>query len=177
MNSKLVEYRQAFSFFDANRDGHITAEELEQAMNKCGIHPTKLELRVIMSEGDKDKNGVITFDEFVQMIHSQQSYRDVSSPGSNTTPSDPTTAPGTPTSAGGKGSHPGPHDEEGLWKMFKMFDKNGDGFIDRTEMNKLVKELLLGKDYPTKAVDQMFREADVDGDGRISFSEFMAAVL
>jgi len=54
MNAKLVEYRQAFSFFDANRDGHITAEELESAMNKCGIHPTKLELRVIMSEGDKD---------------------------------------------------------------------------------------------------------------------------
>ena len=61
--------------------------------------------------------------------------------------------------------------------MFKMFDKNGDGFIDRSEMNKLVKELLLGKDYPTKAVDQMFREADVDGDGRISFAEFITAVL
>jgi len=122
---------------------------------------------------------VITFDEFVQMIHSQQSYRDVASSPGSTTPSDPaaTTPAAPPASAGGKGSSRGPHDEEGLWKMFKMFDKNGDGFIDRSEMNKLVKELLLGKDYPTKAVDQMFREADVDGDGRISFAEFITAVL
>lgn len=43
-----------FTFFDANNDGHITFHELKMAMNRCGLFPTKLELRVLLGMGDKD---------------------------------------------------------------------------------------------------------------------------
>ncbi|KAH7701418.1 Protein K03A1.4 a, partial [Aphelenchoides avenae] len=70
-SNDIEEFRKAFQFFDANHDGYITADELERAMNKCGVYPNKLELRMIMSQGDKDKNGVITFDEFIHLMQSQ----------------------------------------------------------------------------------------------------------
>uniref|UniRef100_A0A0K0F2F4 Calmodulin-like protein 3 (inferred by orthology to a human protein) n=3 Tax=Strongyloides TaxID=6247 RepID=A0A0K0F2F4_STRVS len=73
MDNKLItEYRNTFSFFDTNNDGFITSDELEKAMNKCGVYPSKLELKMIMRKGDKDKNGVITFDEFVVLMKNQE---------------------------------------------------------------------------------------------------------
>ncbi|KAI1732238.1 EF hand domain-containing protein [Ditylenchus destructor] len=144
------EYRKAFTFFDANHDGYITTTEMENAMNKCGVFPSKLELRLIMSQGDKDKNGVITFDEFCQLMRNQELT--------------------------GIGARERP-DEDQLWEQFRMFDKDNDGFIMREEMTQLVKDLSLGSNFPDHIVDQLFREADIDGDGKISFDEFVMAVV
>ncbi|KAI6235312.1 Calmodulin-like protein 3 [Aphelenchoides besseyi] len=66
------EFRQAFDFFDANHDGYVTTDELEQAMSKCGVYPSKLELRLVMTQGDADGNGVITFDEFAALMETQK---------------------------------------------------------------------------------------------------------
>jgi Ca2+-binding EF-hand superfamily protein len=35
-------------------DGYITTQELEMAMSKCGVYPSKLELRLVMTQGDAD---------------------------------------------------------------------------------------------------------------------------
>lgn len=36
-------------------------------------------------------------------------------------------------------------------------------------MLQIVTELSLGRQFPQSLVDRLFREADVDGDGKISF--------
>ena len=36
-------------------------------------------------------------------------------------------------------------------------------------MIDIVRELALGASFPRNVIEQMFREADVDGDGKISF--------
>ncbi|VDK48030.1 unnamed protein product [Anisakis simplex] len=133
--------KRAFNFFDTNRDGRITMEELEAAMNKCGQHPNKLELRLLMLQADSDRNGVITFDEFTRMMR-----------------------------GGDTGGHQrGKYSRQQLYQQFQLFDKDKDGYIERDEMNGIVSELALGKMFPKKLIDQIFLEADVDGDGRISF--------
>uniref|UniRef100_A0A914VM24 EF-hand domain-containing protein n=1 Tax=Plectus sambesii TaxID=2011161 RepID=A0A914VM24_9BILA len=38
-------------------------------MNKCDQFPTKLELKLLMKQADKDQNGVITIDEFVDFMN------------------------------------------------------------------------------------------------------------
>uniref|UniRef100_A0AC34QUC7 EF-hand domain-containing protein n=1 Tax=Panagrolaimus sp. JU765 TaxID=591449 RepID=A0AC34QUC7_9BILA len=144
-NDSVEEYKRAFMFFDANNDGYITSDELERAMNKCGVYPTKLELRVIMAQADIDKNGVITFDEFVQLMKTQDSTR-------------------------------GRYSTEQLLEQFQLFDKDKDGFIEKQEMIEIVNELNLGRFFPMGVIDQLFQDADVDGDGRISFQEFAMAV-
>ncbi|VDM43659.1 unnamed protein product [Toxocara canis] len=155
--TELEDYKRAFHFFDTNHDGKITIEELEAAMNKCGQHPSKLELRLLMMQADTDRNGVITFDEFTQMM------RD--------------------------GKKRCKYSREQLYEQFQLFDKemedeikqgcdhcecvhifkDKDGYIERNEMSGIVYELELGKMFPEKLIDQIFQEADVDGDGRISF--------
>ena len=43
-------------------------------------------------------------------------------------------------------------------------------------MMQCVAELALTASFPLPVVEQLFREADVDGDGKISFEEFVLAV-
>ncbi|TMS36900.1 hypothetical protein L596_003960 [Steinernema carpocapsae] len=78
--TELEDFRKAFLFFDANNDGYITLDELESAMNKCGQYPSKLELRVIMTQGDRDQNGVITFDEFTALMRESECRNKYSRP-------------------------------------------------------------------------------------------------
>eukprot|EP00727_Mastigamoeba_balamuthi_P011272 m51a1_g6768 putative troponin skeletal muscle-like (73) ;mRNA; r:107501-107827 len=57
-------------------------------------------------------------------------------------------------------------------KAFSAWDKNGDGFIDRSE----IMEVLKTAGVPANMIDQMaadvFAKADTNKDGRISFEEF-----
>ncbi|KAI6176897.1 Calmodulin-like protein 3 [Aphelenchoides bicaudatus] len=70
---RFEEFVEAFDFFDQNQDGYITTQELELAMSKCGVYPSKLELRLVMTQGDADGNGCITLNEFIQVLETQES--------------------------------------------------------------------------------------------------------
>ncbi|GMT07466.1 hypothetical protein PENTCL1PPCAC_29640 [Pristionchus entomophagus] len=142
--SLMEEYKAAFDFFDENKDGCITKEELHLAMNKCGQRPSKLDIALIMSQGDHDDNGVITFDEFTALMK-------------------------------GKCTR-GKYTYSQLREQFELFDKDKDGFIEKLEMIEIVRELALGSSFPREVIEQLFKEADVDGDGKISFEEFILAV-
>ncbi|CAO4385857.1 unnamed protein product [Caenorhabditis nigoni] len=63
-----------------------------------------------------------------------------------------------------------------LREQFDMFDKDKDGFIEKMEMLSIVRELSLQASFPRQVVEQLFNEADIDGDGKISFEEFVLAV-
>jgi len=61
--------------------------------------------------------------------------------------------------------------EEDLRKAFNHFDTDHDGFITQKELKKAMKK---NKMYLSKAeINIMMREADNDGDGRVSFEEFV----
>ena len=57
-------------------------------------------------------------------------------------------------------------------KAFREFDKDGNGFIEKTELRQTMTEITdkMGADILTdEDIDEMMREADTDGDGQISF--------
>ena len=58
--------------------------------------------------------------------------------------------------------------------MFKIFDKNGDGFISSDEMQKLM--LTFGEDLSDAEVNEAMKEADTNGDGRVTLEEFKAVM-
>jgi calmodulin len=64
----IDEYRQTFSLFDKDGDGHISADELGFVMRANGHAPTNEEVKAIIAEVDKNKSGEIEFDEFVQLM-------------------------------------------------------------------------------------------------------------
>ena len=58
---------------------------------------------------------------------------------------------------------------EKLQSAFKMFDKDGSGFISSEE----IKEILgFGKTLSEEAVNDIIKQVDENGDGQISFEEF-----
>jgi len=59
-----------------------------------------------------------------------------------------------------------------LEDVFKKFDANGDGKISRSELSELMKSL--GGNATEEEVGAMVSEADLDGDGYIDLSEFVA---
>ena len=49
----------------------------------------------------------------------------------------------------------------------RMFDKDGDGFIDAAELRHLLTNL--GEKLTEQEVDEMIREVDIDGDGKVNY--------
>ncbi|EDR09945.1 uncharacterized protein LACBIDRAFT_318309 [Laccaria bicolor S238N-H82] len=65
---QIDSYREAFSLFDKDGDGTITAKELGIVMRSLGQNPTEAELQDMVNEVDKDGNGTIDFEEFLDMM-------------------------------------------------------------------------------------------------------------
>ena len=59
--------------------------------------------------------------------------------------------------------------EEEIVEAFKVFDKDGNGFISAAELRHVMTNL--GEKLTDEEVDEMIREADVDGDGQINYEE------
>jgi len=55
------------------------------------------------------------------------------------------------------------------------FDANHDGFIDREELRIALSKI--GNEPTHDDIDDMIKEADKDGDGKISFEEFKAVSI
>ena len=59
--------------------------------------------------------------------------------------------------------------------MFKIYDKNGDGFITCDELKKLW--LAFGLNASDANVNKFIKKKDKDGDGKFNFKEFKAAFV
>ncbi|KAG6399368.1 hypothetical protein SASPL_140847 [Salvia splendens] len=58
---------KAFEFFDKDKSGYITVEELEQALKQYNMGDAKT-IKEILAEVDTDNDGKINYDEFVAMM-------------------------------------------------------------------------------------------------------------
>ncbi|KAK7863904.1 hypothetical protein R5R35_014476 [Gryllus longicercus] len=61
--------------------------------------------------------------------------------------------------------------EDELREAFRVFDKNNDGLISSTELRHVMTNL--GEKLSDEEVDDMIREADLDGDGMVNYEEFV----
>ncbi len=60
-----------------------------------------------------------------------------------------------------------PDSQHGLKLSFKVFDKDGSGFISATELHTAM--INLGEKMTVEEAEEMVREADIDGDGQINY--------
>jgi calmodulin len=65
--------------------------------------------------------------------------------------------------------------EEEIMEAFKVFDKDGSGFISAAELKNIMTNL--GEKLTDEEVDEMVREADVNGDGQIDYEEFVKMMM
>ena len=120
-------------------------------MNMHGFYPPEAELAAMIEKVDKNRNGAVDFQEFLEMMLA--------------------------------GSLAESEDE--VSQAFQVFDKvkglltaselisrhkDGDGLITAEEIRETMR--VLGEPLTDTDLAQMIVEADLNGDGRIDFSEF-----
>lgn len=57
--------------------------------------------------------------------------------------------------------------DEEIREAFRVFDKDGNGFISAAELRHVM--MNLGEKLTDEEVDEMIREADTDGDGQVNY--------
>ncbi len=130
---------KAFSVFDTNKSGAVSAEELGAVMRSLGQNPSPAELRELLEEVDIDRSGSIDFSEFKTLMIARRGDRqsrlklafgvfDKDGSGHITA--------GEMTSVM---SQVGLTEAE-LDEMIKEVDEDGDGSIDFAEFCKLAPE-------------------------------------
>ncbi|KAM0735533.1 Calmodulin [Formica fusca] len=146
--SQMKEFREAFRLFDKDGDGTITKEELGRVMRSLGQFARSEELSTMLQEIDIDGDGNVSFEEFVEIV---------SNIGANTAaPSDQD------------------QEEQELRDAFRVFDKHNRGYITASDLRAVLQ--CLGEDLSEEEIEDMIKEVDVDGDGRIDFYEFVHAL-
>jgi EF-hand domain pair len=65
--------------------------------------------------------------------------------------------------------------EEEIREAFRVFDKDGNGFISAAELRHVMTNL--GEKLTDEEVDEMIREADIDGDGQVNYEGITVMVL
>ncbi|GAB4289383.1 MAG: hypothetical protein Fur0025_23800 [Oscillatoriaceae cyanobacterium] len=100
---RLSRLKLAFSVFDEDGSGHITAEEMKEVMGQFGL--TEPELEEMLKEVDFDGDGSIDFEEFCKLVPEQTTAKTYTDSPAVTTPPKPST-PTTTTPAPAASSAP-----------------------------------------------------------------------
>lgn len=66
-------------------------------------------------------------------------------------------------------------EDDEIREAFRVFDKNGDGFISAAELRHVMTRL--GEKLTEDEVDEMIRGADLDNDGQIDWNEFIRMMV
>jgi calmodulin len=190
---QVAEFKEAFSLFDKDADGVITTKELGVVMRALGQNPTETELQVLfhvllllsplsptfvclgvfrsqdmINEVDVDQSGTIDFTEFLNMMARKMKDTDRSVVLLLLSRLSPHLSIRPPLFAS-------VCSDEEIREAFKVFDKDGNGFISSAELRHVM--LNLGEKLTEEEVDEMIREADIDGDGQINYQEFVKMMM
>ncbi|KAF2720337.1 EF-hand [Polychaeton citri CBS 116435] len=162
------EINEAFSLFDLDKDNHIDYHELKVALKALGFDLSKADILNIMQN-----NGIPA----TQLMQAQQR------------PATSVAQPQQPTFSGPSRlllphaafvavaahmiSRRDPREE--ILRAFELFDADGKGRIDITDLRRVAREL--GEGLQEEELQAMIEEFDVRGEGGIGRDEFVGICL
>ncbi|KAH7126119.1 complex of Cambr and Cam [Dactylonectria macrodidyma] len=74
---QIAEFKKAFSVFDADGNGQVTASEIGTVLRSLGQNLSDAELEGMVNGIDVDKNGSIDFNEFLTIMAAKKENNDL----------------------------------------------------------------------------------------------------
>jgi len=137
--------QKAFNSFDTEGCGSITADTVGVILRMMGVKISERNLQEVIAETDEDGSGLLEFEEFAELAAKFLMEED----------------------------------EEALKKelreAFKIFDKEGNGYIDNDRLREILREL--DPRLTEENLDDIVEEVDTDGSGTLDFDEFMEMMM
>ncbi|KAH8379287.1 hypothetical protein KR009_004032, partial [Drosophila setifemur] len=134
---QIAVLQKAFNSFDHQKSGSIPTEMVADILRLMGQPFDKKILEELIEEVDEDKSGRLEFDEFVQLAAKFIVEEDAEAM------------------------------QKELREAFRLYDKQGNGFIPTTCLKEILKEL--DDQLTDKELDLMIEEIDSDGSGTVDF--------
>ncbi|CAM6074258.1 unnamed protein product [Sphagnum tenellum] len=164
------EMERLFATYDEDNDGHISRRELGSVMQKLGMEATDEELNCMLKSVDKNGDGLVDFEEFVDF----QASLSVA-PGNVAS-----TLAGSGNSEAGNSEANGgiqmigstSDDDDDLREAFDVFDKDKNGFICVKELYSVLRSLGISANTTITSCQNMISAVDRNGDGLVDFIEF-----
>lgn len=149
MSLKFGEIEELFKVFDKDGNGEITLDELKSLFKKLNSDQKIKtgEMRALIRVADKDRSGTISLDEFHHLWDKLMEMK--------TNLAD---------------------EEQEIVDEFKALDHNGDGVVSKQEILRTISGYKHLKDREAEA-KKCLDEIDIDGDGQVSYSEFLLVWL
>merc|ERR1712106_242107 len=135
-----------FDLFDTKQVELLSGDDLGEIMRAMGFRPTEEELAELLHEVDEDGSGEIEFGEFCQLC-------------ATFLVEDP----------------PLEEMKKELKDAFKLYDREGQGFITNDTLEEIIRELLAP--LTEEEVEGILEELDEDGSGSMDFDEFCEMMM
>ncbi|KAF9905473.1 calmodulin-like 3 [Linnemannia zychae] len=143
--TQIADLKQSFDTFDRNRDGTISRTELRTLLYTVG-HKDQASLNVL-SQYDADQSGTIDFQEFLNLAS---------------------------LLIKNKTANFSQDELASFRESFGIFDKNGDGVINASELRSLLR--MVGEKFQNQNINETMQQFDTNKDGQIDFEEFLVLV-
>lgn len=138
---QIVAIKKAFKMFDRENKGFIPTSRIGTLLRTMGQAFEERDLRQLIEEVDADGSGEIELEEFIPLVARFFVDDDRAKM------------------------------EEQLREAFRLFDKEGVGYISVSDLREILRAL---DDAITEGeLDEMIAEIDTDGSGTVDFDEFM----
>ncbi|KAF0691786.1 Aste57867_17057 [Aphanomyces stellatus] len=153
-----VSVRDAFTQFDQDGSGLVSAMEFEATLKALACPLAPLEVALVLSKCDADHDGQVSYEEFLAFVFGSDTRAVLAKPAT-------TQLTTLFHEAAAKGID--------LGQCFAHFDKDGSREITADEFVQALLELGF-EDTSADAIRAVVETLDADHDGKINFDEFMA---
>ncbi|KAG0201775.1 hypothetical protein BGX28_005520 [Mortierella sp. GBA30] len=149
--SQLVNIKQQFNVLDKDGDGFITEAEFAESLKNAVQEPDDYDSQKFFADADNNKDGKISFSEFVDACH----------------------ALGLGLSQPVSGQ-PAKKSAQEVDAIFRNFDLDGNGSISKEELSKVM--AAQGESLSENQLRDMMNAADTNHDNKVDRDEFAAMV-